>query len=118
MGYGAKSVFSDTIASGASTSAGINLARSWNTIMVQVGTMSTAAAVGVQNSVDSGVTWYNVFHEVQNSSTVGAPQLYIPSGVGTNGGSVGLPLNQLMQVRFVATAVVSGGVGFKIICGD
>ena len=79
MGYGAQSVFRDTITSGASTSGGINLARGWNNIMVQVGTMSTAAAMAIQNSVDSGTTWYNVYHDIQNSSTIGAPQMFIPS---------------------------------------
>ena len=117
MSYGHQ-IFTDTIASGASTSGGINLTRGYRQIHVQVGTMSTQAAISVQGSSDSGSTFYNVFHPSINSATVGTPQVIIASGVGTNGGVTPLPVGGIPHVRFIATAVVSGGVAFKIICSD
>lgn len=87
--------------------------------LVQVGTMSTAAAIGMQQSVDGGTTWFNVFHMSNQSSTVATPQMFIASGVGTNGGMTPLPwIGLIGKARFVATAVVSGGVQFSVACAD
>ena len=117
MSYGPLVVFSDTITSGASTSAGINLKRGWKVVGVQVSTMSTAAALTVQHSADAGTTFYNAF-VFSNSSTTQANPLIIASGVGAGGGFVQLQYGGLNYVRFIASAVVSGGVGFKIVCSD
>lgn len=117
MGVRPISVFSDVIASGAATSTGVNLGNEgWSTIAVSVSTMSTGAAIGVNNSLDSGTTWQPVFHKSIQSSTVATPQLFIASGVGTNGGVTQLPVVPYTRIQFVATAVVSGGVIFKVIC--
>lgn len=119
MAYGQMRVFTDTIASGSSTSAGIALGASpFLKMAVQVGTMSTAAAISVQNSVDGGTTYYNVFHSTIASSTVGTPQVFIASGVGTNGGVAFLPNGGLNHIRLITSDVVSGGVVFKVICSD
>jgi hypothetical protein len=120
MAYGSIKTFSVVIASGASTSSGFALGgRPWARIGVQVGTMSTAAAIGIQNSVDGGTTYFNVFHPTVQSATVATPQLYIASGVGTNGGYCSLPPGtNLQNARFIATAVVSGGVSFNVLCSD
>jgi hypothetical protein len=84
--------FSDSIASGASTSGGFSVGgRVMDWAVVQVGTMSTAAAISLQQSLDNGSTWYNVFHMTAQSSTVSTPQVFIASGVGTNGGTTTLP---------------------------
>lgn len=114
-----RQVFSFTIASGASTSNNVDLgAKGWKVVQVQVGTMSTAAAISAQNSVDGGTTFYNVFHPTIASSTVGTPQVFIASGVGTNGGIAQIPAAGLNNLRFIASAVVSGGVAIKVICSE
>jgi hypothetical protein len=110
-------VFTDTIASGASTSGGIDFGGGWSNIVVQVGSMSTAAAISVQHSSDGGTTYYNLFHPSIASATVGTPQYFIASGVGTNGGVVPI-FGGLDRVRFLASAVVSGGVAIKVICSN
>lgn len=113
-----RQVFSFTIASGASTSDAVDLGGgAWKVVNVQVGTMSTAAAIGVQ-AASNGSTFYSVFHPTIASSTVGTPQVFIASGVGTNGGVCQVPLAGLNKVQFVATAVVSGGVAIKVICSE
>jgi hypothetical protein len=87
MSYGNFRVFTGTIASGASTSAGIQIgAGGYKSVNVQVATMSTAAAISVQLSSDGGTTYYNYFHPTLASSTVGTPQVFLASGLGTNGG--------------------------------
>lgn len=84
-------------------------------MLLEVSTMSTAAAIGLQHS-SNGTTWYNVFHPTIQSATVATPQMFIGSGVGTGGGTVVFPITGFKQVRFVATGVVSGGVQFRAIC--
>lgn len=116
---GQRQVIGFTIASGASTSDSQDLgAHGWKYVSVQVGTMSTAAAIAVQNSLDAGVTFYNVHHPTIQSATVATPQVFIASGVGTNGGIAQVPAAGLNHLRFVATAVVSGGVVIKVVCSD
>jgi len=114
-----RQMFSDTIASGAAASTGVNLGGgSWTQIQIQVGTMSTSAALSIGNSVDNGTTFYNLFHAPINSSTVSTNQYFIGSSVGTNGGTVALGYGGYMHLKITATGVVSGGVSFKIICSD
>lgn len=117
MSYGPYSVFTDTVASGASTSGGIDLKKAWSSISLQVPTMSTAASLSIQNSVDGGSTFYQVYTPQINTSTVGVYPLSIGSGIGTNGGTVilGAPLS---YPRVVCSGVVLGGVIFKILCVD
>lgn len=80
--------------------------------------MSTAAQLTVQHSSDAGSTWYNLWTANVLTSTVQYAQVFITSGIGTNGGAVAMNIGGLRQIRFIASAVVSGGVGFKIVCSD
>ena len=114
LGY---SVFTDIVLSGASTSGGVDLKKSWRTISLQVPTMSTSASLNIQNSVDGGVTFYQVYRPQSNTSTVGVYPLSIGSGIGTNGGTVILDA-PLCYPRVVCSGVVSGGVNFNILCID
>ena len=114
-----RQVFSVVIASGASTSTDVDLGgRGWMKVAVQLPTMSTGVAISVQNSIDAGSTFYNVFHPSVNSTTVATNKYVISALVGDNGGVVGIPADGLMRVRLVGGAVVSGGVAAKIICTD
>lgn len=79
--------------------------------------MSTAAAISVQSSVDGSV-WYPLFHPTQNSSTVGTQLAVISASVGSGGGFTPLPAGGLKYVRFIAGAVISGGVSFKLVCSN
>jgi len=117
MGF--KAIYVDSITSAASTSGGTNdfSTVGWNNIYVQVGTMSTAAAITIQNSIDNGTTYYNVFSTQGNTSTVANNLFTIASSVGTNGGVVPIP-EGLTKIRFVATGTVTNGVLFKVICSN
>jgi hypothetical protein len=111
-----KSVFPDVIASGASTSSGVNLLTGYRNIQLQVPTFSTAAQLALQNSIDGGTTFYNVY-QFLNSSTVGANAFNIVSAVAAGGGVIRLP-DGLNHIRLVATGTVGNGVSFKVICSD
>ena len=119
MGYGANSYFSDSIASGATTSAGVDLSRSWTYVSVYISTMSTSAELSVHGTYDSGtVAYLPVYASLTNTSTVGSLPIKIASSLGTNGG-IAILNNYagIHHIKFVASAAVNGGVLFKVICG-
>lgn len=109
-------VFTDTIASGASTAGGVDLGiNSWNRVYAQIGSMSTSAALTVWNKVTASASYYQVFHPVVNSTSVQCYAYTIASSVGTNGGVVELP-PYLNYIQLRASGVVSGGVAINIVC--
>lgn len=120
MSYGSIKRLTFTVASGASTSDGQALGgKPFTAIGVQVGTMSTATVVGIQNSLNEGTNYFNVFHQTINSATAATPAMQIATSVGAGGGFTMLPKGTVLQhLRFVLTAVVSGGVSFTVICSD
>ena len=117
MAFGPYTVFADSIASGASTSDGVDLKKSWNKLGLQVGTMSTSASFSLQNSVDNGSTFYNVYTPMFNTATSGVLPLSVGSGVGANGGFVVINA-PLSYPRIVCTGVVDGGARFKFLGVD
>jgi hypothetical protein len=117
MSHGLVCIFGDTIASGASTSVGVDLSRSWQSVNLQIGTMSTGVNLNVQATVASGSTYYTVYQPTINSATVATNSFVVSSGVGVGGGITPIPAG-FRYMRFVGTGVVSGGVIFKVICSD
>ena len=115
MAYGQYQV-NVAIASGASTSSSVDLLTHRDSIYVYVSTMSTQAAITVQDSHDGGTTFYNKFVMV-NSSTTQAIPVVIGSAVGTSGGMIQL-FGGGRYLRFIASAVVSGGVILKVVGND
>lgn len=118
MSFGPLRVFSDSIASGASTSGGVDLVKAWSKVGIQVGTMSTAVSLSIQNSADGGSTFYQVYAPTVNTATVGVFPLAITQSVGANGGYVVFDGVALSYPRVVGTGVVSGGVSIKYVCLD
>lgn len=117
MSYGPLSVYYATMTSGASTTSDIVLDRSWKNVMLHVPTMSTGVALKFQAKAQISDSYYNIYHPVMNSSTVGINPFVVSAVVGDGGGVVPIP-NGLPFMRIVGTGVVSGGVNFKIICTD
>ena len=105
-----------TIASGATTSGNLDLVSYRGQVYVYVTTMSTAAALTVQDSPDGGTTFYNKF-VMANTATTQVNAVVIGSAVGTSGGMIRLEGGGRF-LRFVASAVVSGGVGFTVVGYD
>lgn len=109
-------IYTDQIASGASTSSGILFQGAYSRMQVQIPTMSTSTNMNIQHSVDGGTTWYNIFHPTINSATSATNLFVIASGVGTGGGVVPIADTGYQQIRFVTGGVVAGGVIFKVVC--
>lgn len=113
MSYGPRVVFSGSIASGASTVSFDLGGKSYSRVYVEVGTMSTAAALTVFGSND-GTSFYPIFERV-NTAPVQYQTLTVAS---SNAGSI-VPLDvPCNYVQFRASAVVSGGVSMALICVD
>jgi len=109
---------SDTIASGASTSGGADLGeRAWKRVYLEVGTMSTAAAISVWHKATASGTYYQLFSPTVNTLTSANYSYTVASQIGTNGGIIEIP-NGLRYMQIRASAVVSGGVAHKYICTD
>lgn len=96
----------------------MNLVKAWNRVGIQIGTMSTAVSLTLQNSADGGTTFYQVYTPTVNTATVGVFPVSITQTVGTGGGYVVFDGVALSYPRIVATGVVSGGVQIKYVCLD
>jgi len=84
---------------------------------VQIATMSTAVQMMVYASLDEGTTYYPLYNLQTNTSTVAANTFCVLAGIGTAGGIVQIPPGH-RNIQMRGTAVVSGGVAFKIIALD
>jgi hypothetical protein len=116
MSYGPIQVFTATIASGAD-SASIGLGgKAFSQYCVQLPTMSTSAQFAIHGSHD-GTTYAPCYQRPFNTSTSTTFAVVISSGVGSSGGIVDVPIST-PYVKFIASAVVSGGVVIKIIAND
>lgn len=115
MAYG-QVQFNVVIASGASTASLVDLGAYRNNLFIYVSTMSTAAAINLQESPDGGTTFYNKFVYVASGTTQAVP-VNIASAVGANGGVVYIPGGG-RYLRLMASAVVSGGVLLKVVAND
>ena len=113
MPYGPVKVFYGTIASGASTCTSIDLGKSWSRIFCRVSSFSTNAEVSVFGS-DNGNTFVTLYERVKTAS-MQYQQILIPSSVLNGIVPIDCPLQ---YVQFRASAVVSGGGSFVMICSD
>lgn len=103
-------IFTTTIASAASTAGAVQLG-DWETVLLEVSTMSTNAAISVYGSTDGST--YKAVHERVNTATVQYQALVVQ----TNTVNCIVPLPKLPPyVQLRCSAVVNGGVSFKIIC--
>lgn len=115
MPHGPKQVFSTTIASGASTSTHIDMGnKSFRQMSVYYGTMSTGAALTVYGSTDAA-SFYPV-HERVNTAPVQYQALTVATS--TSGAWAVFQAPPFRYVKFVASAVVSGGVVLSVVADD
>lgn len=115
MTYGPVQVFTAGIASGASTSSHIDLGKSFSRISVNAITMSTGAMLTVYGSDSSDGTYGPVFEKI-NSATSAYNSLTV--GTATSGGWCQLDAPAMRYIKFVTSAVVSGGVSITVVASD
>jgi hypothetical protein len=117
MSYGPVQVFYTGIASGASTSSFIDLGgKSFNRFSVNAVTMSTAAMLTVYGCDTDTGTYGPIYQKVYSTAT----SAYLSTTVGTNtsGGWCVLDAPPVRYIKFVTSAVVSGGVSITVIGSD
>lgn len=104
-----------TIASAAATSDGASFGGlAISQVNAYVPSMSTAAALTIQGSID-GTTYVRLYHPPINSSTVACNPMVIPSGAVTGGAYLQIPVAGLQAIRFVASDVVNNGLIIKVV---
>ena len=110
-------VYSANILSGASSCQFPTMPVGAYVAALEIGTMSTAVQMMLYASLDEGASYRQMYTVQQNTSTVAANSFCVLAAIGTAGGAVAIPPgHRNLQVR--GTAVVSGGVAFKIIALD
>jgi hypothetical protein len=112
MSFGPLTYFTATMASGAD-SATVTFPKAYAHFMVHFPTMSTAADRNIYATVD-GTNFASVRHPIISGLT-SPGQLLVGSGVT----DMVVPFDFYAKgIKFVATAVVSGGGVYKIIASD
>ena len=113
--YGITQQFTAVTTSGASTSTHIDTGgRQFSKMAVHYGTMSTGAMVTVLGAVSSGATFSPIAVKVAMTATVAFNNLTIATSVSGAWAVVDAPPHRYM--KFITSAVVSGGVNYTVLC--
>lgn len=116
MSYGPIQYFYTGIASGASTSSYVDFGgKSFSRYAINVVTMSTGAAVTIYGAASAAGTYYPIAERV-NTAPVQHQALTIATT--TSGQWVMFDNLPFQYVKFITSAVVSGGVSFSIQAAD
>lgn len=116
MSYGPKQVFVCGIASGASTSSSLDLGdKAYVKAALTYVTMSTGAMVTVYGSTDNST--FKPVQERVNTAPVQYQDLTIATTVSGSGWGV-FDAPPFRYVKFITSAVVSGGVSFTAVFSD
>ncbi len=116
MSYGPCQVFYAGTASGASTSSYVDLGgKSYTKLAVNYVTMSTGAAVTLYGAASSDGTFLPV-HERVNTAPVQYQALTIATT--TSGAWACVEAPPFRYVKFITSAVVSGGVSYTVLAFD
>lgn len=115
MTYGPIQVFTAGIASGASTSSAIDKGtKTFRNMALNAVTMSTGAAITVLGSNDDST--YYVVHERVNTAPVQYQSLTVATT--TSGGWAVTAAPPFRYLKFITSAVVSGGVSITVNFDD
>lgn len=117
MPYGPTQKFEAGTASGASTSSYIDLGgRYFKKMAVKYVTMSTGAMVTVLGSDASDGTYTPIYAQEPGTSTVAYNALTVATGVSGGWGMFEGPPHR--YIKFITSAVVSGGVSYTVLAND
>ncbi len=117
MSNGTIEVFTVGIASGASTSSSLDLrGKAYTQLHVYANSMSTGALVSVYGCDTTAGTYLPVSTLVPNTSTVAYQLLQIPTS--TSGNWVGFQAPTFQHLKFITSAVVSGGASFTVLAAE
>lgn len=112
------SLYSGTIASGASTCTSIDVMKSWSRIYAEISSMSTNAALTVLASSDN-ITFRPVYEKAVSSGLLGSVLDLLTMVVASSGANGFSPIvSGFRYYQFRASAVISGGARINLICND
>lgn len=115
MSFGPSRYFTATMTSAGTLTSEVDLGRVWDTVYLEIPTMTSNTQLHIQASRTLGGSYRRVFHPSINSSTVGTNVFAVPSNV-TNA-IIPIP-NDFQYVKVESTATVNDGALFRIICGS
>jgi hypothetical protein len=115
VGHGANSVFNVVIASGTSTSAEVNLGRSWQRVFLDpTGAGGECRLLAAPQALGAAGTYRSVQWPASLSGTAGTCTV----GSALSGSIVEVPLAGLQFVKVYASGTVANGVTLKLLCSD
>lgn len=115
MSYGPQVVYQATIASGATLSTYVDIARSYKTLYLEIPTLSTASNIFIQGAATADGTYRRIFNPSINSSTVGINVFQVLTAA--SNGYVPIP-NGIRFLKVETSTSVGNGATFNIICSD
>ena len=117
MGYTPKLKFEVGQASGASTSSLLDLGpHAFGKMALKYVTMSTGAMVTVYGSDSSAGTFLPISVKEAQTATVAYNNLTVATSVSGGWGAFEAPPHRF--IKFVTSAVVSGGVSYTVLCSE
>lgn len=115
MAHGANSVFNFVIASGVSTSTGVDLGRGWKRVYLDAtGLGANCYLQGAPQALGVSGSYRNVMWPAASSGSAGAASFT----TAISGSILEVPLCGLRFVKVVSTATVANGFTGKLICAD
>lgn len=119
MAHGLITVYTGSIAANAKTSSTYDLKRTYDTVYIQVPSMTAFAITGtcaiyVQGSYN-GSTFARLYHPPVNTSSSGLNVFELPTTVSS--AVVPIP-NGLRYIRIETANTMSAAVDFNVICSD
>lgn len=114
MAYGPVKVYTATMSSAGTLSSEINLAQNWDSLFLEIPTMTSNTQLHIQAANASGGTYRRIKHPSVNASTVSTNDFAIASAATSC--LVPIP-NGVQFIKIEATATVDNGAVFRVICG-
>jgi hypothetical protein len=115
MSYGPQVVYTVSMASGGTSTAALDIARSYKTIYLERPTFGTGANLFIQAAPTLTGTYRRIFNPALNSSTVGINVFQILSAA--SNGFVPIP-NGVRFLKIESSETIDNGATFNLICSD
>ncbi len=117
MSHGARSVFTMSMASDTTLSSGIDLARAWNRVYLQIPSMVSGTDICLQGAYSAAASYMRVMANVVNTATIAANTFTIQSGFSNR--IIPIPVEGIQYIKIeYTTATTATSQIFRIICSD
>ena len=114
MSYGPLEPYSITMPSGGTSTASLDIARSWKTIYLEIPSMTSNSELYINGSTDN-VTFRMTYHP-QGAVTAPIGVRFLINSAVTNA-IVPIP-NGVRYIKIESSATINNGCVFKVLCSD